>query len=125
MKKRLIGVFVFALAVSAGAAFVLYQLISSKMTVGASSSQPTTKVLVAARDLEPGALITERDMIKQDYLTVPAGAIIKKEDIVNRGVIMPNSQDAPFYGHTGAKGGGRRLRGHHSHRNAGVRRAGE
>ena len=47
MKKRLIAVLAFALAVSAGAAFVLYQLIASRMTVGAHSSKPiTTKVLV-------------------------------------------------------------------------------
>jgi pilus assembly protein CpaB len=98
MKKRLIGVLAFALAVSAGAAFVLYQLIASKMTVGASTVKaPTTKVFVAAKDLELGALITEKDVISQDYLTVPAGAILKKEDIVNRGVITPVHQDAPFY----------------------------
>jgi pilus assembly protein CpaB len=98
MKKRLIGVLAFALAVSAGAAFVLYQLIASKMTVGASTVKaPTTKVFVAAKDLELGALITERDVITQDYLTVPAGALLKKEDIVNRGVITPVHQDAPFY----------------------------
>ena len=98
MKKRLIGVLAFALAVSAGAAFVLYQLIASKMTVGASTVKPTTtKVFVAAKDLELGALITERDVITQDYLTVPAGAILKKEDIVNRGVTTPVHQDAPFY----------------------------
>lgn len=98
MKKRLIGVLAFALAVSAGAAFVLYQLIASKMTVGASTTkQATTKVLVAAKDLELGALITERDIITQDYLTVPAGAILKKEDIVGRGVTTAVHQDAPFY----------------------------
>jgi pilus assembly protein CpaB len=98
MKKRLIGVLAFALAVSAGAAFVLYQLIASKMTVGASTAKPaTTKVFVASRDLELGALIAERDVITQDYLTAPTGAILKKEDIVGRGVTSPVHQDAPFY----------------------------
>jgi pilus assembly protein CpaB len=97
MKKRLIGVLAFALAVSAGAAFVLYQLIASKMTVGAAPKAPTTKVLVAAHDLPLGALIQERDVVPQDYLTVPAGAIVKKEDIVGRGVTTPIHQDAPFY----------------------------
>lgn len=97
MKKRLIGVLAFALAVSAGAAFVLYQLIASKITVGAAAKPATTKVLVAARDLELGALIQERDVIPQDYLTVPAGAILKKEDIVGRGVISPVHQDSAFY----------------------------
>jgi pilus assembly protein CpaB len=108
MKKRLIGVLAFALAVSAGAAFVLYQLIASKMTVTATAPKPaTTKVLVAARDLELGALITDRDVITQDYLSPPAGALLKKEDIVGRGVTTPIHQDAPFYeASLAAKGAG-------------------
>jgi pilus assembly protein CpaB len=98
MKKRLIGVLAFALAVSAGAAFVLYQLIASKITVGATAPKPTTtKVFVAARDLALGALITERDIETQEYLTPPPGALLKKDDILNRGVNSPIHQDAPFY----------------------------
>lgn len=108
MTKRLIGVLAFALAVSAGAAFVLYQLIASRITVNANSPKPTTtKVLVAARDLELGALIQERDVISQDYLTVPPGAILKKEDIVGRGVVSSIHQDSPFFeGSLAAKGAG-------------------
>jgi len=97
MKKRLIGVLAFALAVSAGAAFVLYQLIASRMTVGASTKPPTIKVLVANRDLDLGALIQDRDVRTQEYLTPPPGALLKKEDIINRGVIAPIHEDAPFY----------------------------
>jgi len=97
MKKRLIAVLAFALAVSAGAAFVLYQLIASRMTVGASSKPATIKVLVASRDLETGALIQEHDVRTQEYLAPPPGAILKKEDIVNRGVTSPIHEDAPFY----------------------------
>jgi pilus assembly protein CpaB len=97
MKKRLIGVLAFAVVVSAGAAFVLYQLIASRMTVGASTKPATIKVLVASRDLQPGALVQERDLRTQDYLTPPAGALLKKEDIINRGVSAPIHEDAPFY----------------------------
>lgn len=97
MRKRLIGVLAFALAVSAGAAFVLYQLIASRMTVGASTKPPTIKVLVANRDLDLGALIQERDVRTQEYLTPPPGALLKKEDILNRGVTAPIHEDAPFY----------------------------
>ena len=120
MKTRLIGVLAFALCVSAGAAFVLYQLIASKMTVGASSPKPKTiKVLVAARDLELGALIQERDVIPQDYLTAPPGAILKAEDIVGRGVTSPVHQAAPFYESSlAAKGRWRRLCIHDSTRHA-------
>jgi pilus assembly protein CpaB len=98
MGKRLIGVLAFALAVSAGAAFVLYQLIASRMTVGASTKPSATiKVLVASRDLELGALVQEKDVRTQEYLTPPPGAILKKEDIINRGVTAPIHEDAPFY----------------------------
>jgi len=97
MRKRLIGVLAFALAVSAGAAFVLYQLIASRMTVGASTKPATIKVLVSSRDLQPGALIQERDIRIQEYLTPPPGAILKKEDIVNRGATAPIHEDQPFY----------------------------
>jgi len=97
MTKRLIGVLAFALAVSAGAAFVLYQLMSSRMTVGASTRPVTVKVWVASKDLETGALITERELRTQEYLSVPSGALTKKEDIVKRGVIAPIHEDSPFY----------------------------
>ena len=97
MKKRLLSVLAFALAVSAGAAFVLYQLIASKVKVGASDKQPTVKVLVASHDLELGALIQEKDVTTQEFLTPPSGAILKKEDVLNRGVTTPVHQDAAFY----------------------------
>src|SRR5580692_8370634 len=98
MKKRLISVFVFALTVSAGAAFVLYQLISTRVTAGASTNRPATKtVFVASKDLTPGALVTERDITQQSYISVPVGAITKKEDILNRGVITAIHRDAPFF----------------------------
>jgi pilus assembly protein CpaB len=97
MKKRLLGVLAFALAVSAGAAFVLYQLISSKVEVSNAAAPKTVKVFTAGRDLELGALIQEKDVHAQDYLTPPNGAIAKKEDIVGRGVVSPIHQDAPFF----------------------------
>jgi pilus assembly protein CpaB len=101
MKKRLISVFAFALAVSAGAAFVLYQLISTRVTAGAAAEAKnhptTTTVYVAAHDLAAGVMVTEKDITKQDFVAVPAGAITKKEDIINRGVINPIHRDTPFF----------------------------
>jgi pilus assembly protein CpaB len=97
MKKRLLSVLAFALAVSAGAAFVLYQLIASKVQAGVSSAPATTKILVAARDLEVGALVQDRDLRLQEFLTPPAGAITKKQDLVGRGVINAIHQDTPFF----------------------------
>lgn len=107
MKKRLLSVLAFALAVSAGAAFVLYQLIASRVNVGAASTQPTKKIFVASRDLVPGSLITERDIISQEVLVAPSGSILKKEDLIGRGVTSQVHQDSPFFdGYLAAKGGG-------------------
>lgn len=97
MKKRFISVLVFAMLVSAGAAFVLYRLISSKVTADAASHPTTTAVFVAAKDLEPGALVTEKDVLTQQYVSVPPGVIKKKEDILNRGVVEVIHRDAPFF----------------------------
>ena len=107
MKKRLLSVLAFALAVSAGAAFVLYQLIASRVNVGASAKQPTKHILVASRDLALGALIAERDITTQDVLVAPTGSILKKEDIIGRGVISQIHQDSPFFdSNLAPKGGG-------------------
>ncbi|HXJ40855.1 MAG TPA: SAF domain-containing protein, partial [Bryobacteraceae bacterium] len=97
MKKRLISVLAFALAVSAGAAFVLYQLIATRVKASASNPAPTTKVYVAAKDLESGALVQERDLKSVEYLSAPSGSIAKKEDIIGRGVSSPIHQDSPFF----------------------------
>ena len=97
MKKRLLSVLAFALAVSAGAAFVLYQLIASRVKASTPVAPRTTKVYVAAHDLELGALIQEKDLRFQEYLTPPAGSVTKKEDLVGRGVITPVHEDAPFF----------------------------
>lgn len=97
MKKRLISVFAFALAVSAGAAFVLYQLISTKVSAGATAKPATKKVYVAAHDLDAGALITEHDITTEEYLTVPPGSITKKEDLLNRSSSGIIHRGAPFF----------------------------
>lgn len=107
MKKRLISVLAFALAVSAGAAFVLYQLISTRVKASNTPKAQTAKVYVAAHDMEAGALVQEKDLKPVEYLTVPSGAMMKKEDIIGRGVSSPVHQDSPFFEPALApKGGG-------------------
>jgi len=72
-------------------------LISTKVTAGASTHPVNKTVLVAAHDLQPGALITERDISTQEVVKIPDGAIVKKEDLLNRGVVSPIHQDTPFF----------------------------
>ena len=98
MKKRLVSVLLFALTVSAGAAFVLYQLISQKVSAGGpSQATPMVKVFVATRNVQTGELLKESDLQLVDWPSERSvGTITKKEDIINRGAIVPIQQGWPF-----------------------------
>jgi pilus assembly protein CpaB len=86
MNQRLFSVLIFAFVVSAGASFLLYRLIASRVTTAKAS--PTTQVIVAARNLELGTLIRDSDLKMGDWPgQVPHGAVLRKEDVVGRGVM--------------------------------------
>ena len=95
MSKRLISVLIFAFIVSAGASFLLYRLVSSRMS--ADAKQPTTQVMVAARSLPVGTLIGEMDIKLGAWSgPLPANAISKKEDEIGRGVIANVYEGEPI-----------------------------
>lgn len=86
MKQRFLVVVLFALAVSAVASVVLYRLISSQLS--SNQAPPTTKLVVAARNLNGGELIKDSDVKVADFVgTPPPEAVLKVEDAVNRGVV--------------------------------------
>lgn len=86
MNQRLFSVLIFAFVVSAGASLLLYRLIASRVT--ANAKQPTAQVIVASRNLELGTLIRESDLRTGDWPgTLPHGALLRKEDVVGRGVM--------------------------------------
>jgi len=106
MNQRLISVLAFAFIVSAGASLLLYRLLSNR---GAPSPAPKSiKLILAARDLEPGTLVRETDIRFGDWTdAVPEGALQKKEDIVGRGVISPILNAEPMMeSRLAPKGGG-------------------
>jgi pilus assembly protein CpaB len=86
MNQRLFSVLIFAFVVSAGASLLLYRLIASRVT--ANAKQPTAQVIVAARNLDLGTLIRESDLKMGDWSGgLPRGALLRKEDVVGRGVM--------------------------------------
>ncbi len=106
MNQRLLSVLAFAFIVSAGASFLLYRLLSGRVT---NQPRPApTKLIVASRVLAPGTLIREADLRLGDWTgPAPQGAIQKKEDIVGRGVISQILGDEPFVeSRLAPKGGG-------------------
>lgn len=106
MNQRLISVLAFAFIVSAGASLLLYRLLSSRTPAQASAK--SSKLLLAARDLDPGTLIHDADLRLGDWTDgIPEGVIQRKEDIVGRGVISPILKNEPIVDtRLAPKGGG-------------------
>ncbi len=95
MNKRLAGVLIFALVVSAGASFLIYRLITARMPQ--QEPRPTNKLYVAAQTLQVGTLIKEVDIREVDWAgNVPAQAVTEREKIVGRGVIETIYQGEPI-----------------------------
>jgi len=106
MNQRLLSVLAFAFVVSAGASFLLYRLLSPRMTSQAPAK--AAKLIVAARNLEPGTLIREADLHASDWPgAIPEGVIQKKDEIIGRGVISRIQGNEPFVeSRLAPKGGG-------------------
>jgi pilus assembly protein CpaB len=106
MNQRLVSVLAFAFIVSAGASLLLYRLLSGRAT--AQAVPKSSKLILAARELEPGTLIREPDLRVGDWTgTIPEGVVQKKDDIVGRGVISPIFSGEPIVDtRLALKGGG-------------------
>jgi len=95
MNKRFVAVLAFALAVSAIATLLFYRLIAGKLA--AVPKTVTTEVLVATRNLEVGSLIRDSDVKTANWPgTAPQNAILKREDVANRGVVASMYQGEVF-----------------------------
>ena len=95
MNQRLLSVLTFAFVVSAGASFLLYRLIASR--VSANAKQPTVQVILASRNLDLGTLIRDADLKSGDWSgPLPLGAVMKKEDVVGRGVMSTIYANEPL-----------------------------
>jgi pilus assembly protein CpaB len=96
MNNRLISVFVFAFVVAGGASLIVYRLIASKLSAQ-PKAVPTTQVVVAARNLELGTLIKETDLTTAGWAAAPPPkAILKKEDLLGRGVVQAIYEGEPI-----------------------------
>jgi pilus assembly protein CpaB len=95
MNKRLLSVFIFAFVVAAGATILVYKLVSSRVTAGAK--QPAQQVMVAARNLPVGTMLGDMDLKTSAWPgSLPAGAVLKKEDALGRGVVSSIYEGEPI-----------------------------
>jgi pilus assembly protein CpaB len=106
MNQRLLSVLAFAFIVSAGASLLLYRLLSGRLPT--QSVPGRTKLVLAARNLDPGTLIRDADIRESEWNgKIPEGVVQKREEISGRGVISPIMADEPFVeSRLAPKGGG-------------------
>src|SRR5262249_32900014 len=87
MNRRLTIILTCAFFVAAGASWVVYRLVRKQVGEGASRR---ATVVLAARDLEIGALIKATDLKTGTVLGDPAaGAVLTVESAIGRGVVSP------------------------------------
>jgi len=85
MNKRLSRILFFAFVVAAACSYLVYRIAGRQM---AGSKPRTTKIMVAARDLEIGSVIRDADLKAGEWVgTPPKGALVTKEAVIGRGVV--------------------------------------
>ena len=88
MNKRLVGLIVFALAVSGIASILVYRVLSRKLANSAVEA-PETQVLVIARDVKVGAVLRAEDVSAAKWRgQVPNGAIVSAEKAEGRAAMV-------------------------------------
>ncbi len=91
---RMAKVVMIAMAIAGFIAFVFYRVIVGRLS---SEAKPAAaQVLVAARELGVGTLIRDVDLKQAPWAgAIPKGAVLKKEDLVGRGVVATIFPDEP------------------------------
>jgi pilus assembly protein CpaB len=95
MRRRLLIIISCALILSACAGYAVYRVAGHRPEPG--NTMQTTRIVLAARDLEVGGLIRAVDLKTVDWPgPVPKNAIVKTESALNRGVISPIYDGEPL-----------------------------
>jgi pilus assembly protein CpaB len=105
MNRRTVSILICALLVSVCASYLVYVNAAGPR---APRQEPKTRIVVAARDLEIGTLLQASDLRTADWSgTPPKGWPVRKEDVVNRGVVSAIYEGEPIApGRLAASGSG-------------------
>jgi pilus assembly protein CpaB len=109
MNRRLSTILLLAFVVAAASSYLVYRVASNQMR-NAVQQVHTTRVLLAAQDLQIGALIHEADLVTGEWVgLLPKGALVTKDAVLGRGVIAQIYQGEPILDNrlaTAGSGGG-------------------
>jgi len=96
MSQRVFAILLVAFAVAAGASYVVYRLVQTR--IGQAAGPVTSEIVVAARKLEIGTLVKDIDLRGGPWLgALPPGVVLKKEDVIGRGVIAAINEGEPIF----------------------------
>jgi len=88
MNKRFVGVLIFAAVVALAMSALLYRVLVNRPQQTASVPAATTKIAVAAKDLDIGQVIKEDDVKLADWTgPAPDGSTNRPQELLGRGVI--------------------------------------
>src|SRR5438067_4623566 len=94
MNRRVSTILLFAFVVALLASYLVYRVADAqRRPVGPQ----TTKIVVAARDLEIGTVIRDTDLKTSEWVgAVPRGVLASQQNIVGRGVISQVYEGEPI-----------------------------
>jgi pilus assembly protein CpaB len=96
MNKRFVGVLIFAAVVALAMSALLYRVLVNRPQQSAAVPAATTKIAVAAKDLDVGQVIKEDDVKLADWTgPVPDGSTNHPQELLGRGVITPIMSKEP------------------------------
>jgi pilus assembly protein CpaB len=96
MNRRLSTILLLAFLVAAGASYLVYKVAGNQMRAAVPQTR-TIRILVAAQDLQIGALIHDSDLTNGEWVgPLPKGALVTKDMVLGRGVIAQIYQGEPI-----------------------------
>src|SRR5260221_405284 len=85
MNRRLLNILLIAFVIAAGCSYIVFRLVGSRIS---ASRQTTAHVVAAATDIKLGTVLRSSDLTTIEIAgTLPKGVLLKKEDVIGRGVI--------------------------------------
>src|SRR5882757_3484495 len=85
MNRRLLNILLIAFVIAAGCSYIVFRLVGNRLS---GTHQTTTHVLAAATDIKLGTVLRDADLTTIEIAgTLPKGVILKKENVIGRGVI--------------------------------------
>lgn len=96
MNRRLSSILLLAFLVAAISSYLVYRVAGKQMHP--VLQQQTTKIIVAAKDLPIGTIITADDVTTASWTgSVPQGALLSQKEVIGRGVVSDLYKGEPIF----------------------------